>query len=417
MRDIKISTWFIWGLTVFFAAYQFVLRLSPGALYDDIMVKFQIDATTFAIMSGAYYLGYAGMQLPIGILLDKFGVRIIVTTCLIICVIGNLPLIYSDSWLLVLGGRFLIGFGSAAAILGAIKIVRTNFDNDQISKMIGWTITVALLGGIYGKKINTLLIESFGWEKAMIYLTVPGLVIALLVFIFAKSENNSEEEIVKGSIFDALSAVVKNPQILLIAIAGAFLVGPFEAFADVWGSPFFVKVFGFSKDQADYLSAGAIYLGMCIGSPLLAWFADKYQCHYRINVTCGLAMAAICAAIIFKLTNNFYILFALNLMIGIFSAYQVIVFATVTNIIPANISGIALSYVNMINMGSGYAFHYGFGKILHLSWDGALNENLPNYLAKDYINAMYVLPITLLIGSLMFIAISPRSKENTSAIA
>ena len=111
MKQVKVHIWSLWCLTVFFFAYQFVLRLSPGVLIDEIMLKEHIGAATFGLITSFYYIGYAGMQIPIGLLLDKFGVRYVVAISAITCVLGNMPLLLSDHWLLSLFGRFLIGIG------------------------------------------------------------------------------------------------------------------------------------------------------------------------------------------------------------------------------------------------------------------------------------------------------------------
>ena len=79
MGQINIESkksWVMWLMAVTFFAFQFVLRLDPGLVMPEIMGKFQVDATSFGVLSAAYYLGYAGMQIPVGILLDRYNPRL-----------------------------------------------------------------------------------------------------------------------------------------------------------------------------------------------------------------------------------------------------------------------------------------------------------------------------------------------------
>jgi fucose permease len=402
MKNLSISSWTLWILTTLFFCYQFILRLSPGVLFSEIQAKFNIDATSFAVMTGCYYLGYAGMQIPVGILLDKIGVRYTVAISALICVIGNLPFIYSDNWVLALIGRFLIGFGSAAGTLGAIKAVRLNFHYDSISKMIGWTVTLGLVGAINGKYINLYLINLLGWKNALLLLTIPGALIAVLILVFVKKRGSHDDDQMHDSVTTSLLAVIGNPQVILLALFGALLVGPLEAFADVWGTPYFMNVYGLTKAQASYLSGSSIYFGMCIGSPLLAWLVDRFKCHYIMNIFCGSVMGVIFLIFIYKITLSYNILFILCFIIGIMCAYQVIVFASSTDLVPPSLIGIVISFVNMVNMAAGFAFHYFIGKIMDSNWDGLLVDGIKIYSEIAYNEALFCLPITLFIGAIGF---------------
>ncbi|NDD67503.1 MFS transporter, partial [bacterium] len=80
---------FMWLLPLMFFAYQFVLRLWPSLLMSQIMQQFAIDATAFGVLVSVYYYGYAGMQIPIAILLDKYGPRYVIAACALLCGIGT----------------------------------------------------------------------------------------------------------------------------------------------------------------------------------------------------------------------------------------------------------------------------------------------------------------------------------------
>src|SRR5690349_22155978 len=94
----RMVTWSIWIIASIFYAYQYILRVMPNIMLTDIMQKFSIDAALFGQFSGVYYIGYSLLHLPVGILLDRFGPRKIMTGCIFLTVIGLMPLIFSNHW-------------------------------------------------------------------------------------------------------------------------------------------------------------------------------------------------------------------------------------------------------------------------------------------------------------------------------
>ena len=87
----RAIAWMVWIIASVFYAYQYILRVMPNIMLDDIMQQFQIGAATFGQFSGVYYIGYSAMHLPIGIMLDRFGPRKTMTGCILLTVIGLLP--------------------------------------------------------------------------------------------------------------------------------------------------------------------------------------------------------------------------------------------------------------------------------------------------------------------------------------
>lgn len=405
-EDYKISI--LWLSAVVFFAYQFILRLTPGVLIDEIMIKYQISASTFGLIIAFYYVGYAGMQIPVGIMLNKLGVRYTIALSAIACVIGNIPLIVSEHWMAALIGRFIIGMGSVAGALGSIQAARLNFSQKNLSKAIGLTVTLGLIGAIYGKSINRALLHNYGMSETIFYLIIPGIIVAAVVLLFTKDSQDKAEIPEDYSLRELLKKVFENPQIILLSIAGALLVGPLSAFADVYGESFLTIVYDFTPASAGYLSASTIYIGMCIGSPLLAVIADRFKCHYSINITCGVLMAGAFYLILEKLLDGYMQMFIVTFIVGIMSAYQVIVITTASEMVSPHLNGVAVSVVNMFNMLAGTFFNMLIGHLLDSYWTGEMSHGKRIYSAAAYSDALYILPIALMLGAIIFFAIKPR---------
>ncbi|MGL9688639.1 MAG: MFS transporter [Wolbachia sp.] len=148
---------FMWFFPLSFFAYQFILRLWPGLMMHQIMDQFAIDASHFGVLAAFYYCGYFGMQIPVAILLDRFGTRYIAMLCG--CYFGVFT--YTNNFYLAVLSRFLIGACSATGFLGVSKVVSKWFLRDQYTRMIGFSFTLGLTGTIYGGKPVGSLIESY----------------------------------------------------------------------------------------------------------------------------------------------------------------------------------------------------------------------------------------------------------------
>jgi len=142
---IKNTTHFItWFLASTFYAFQMTLRIMPVVMLDYLAKKVGFNATQLGLLAGTYYIGYCLAHVPIGLLLDRLQPRYIIAGCLLLCVAGLYIKIYADSTIEVFFARFLIGFGSAAGILGAIKVI-CDFYRPIFGIMLGLTISVGIL--------------------------------------------------------------------------------------------------------------------------------------------------------------------------------------------------------------------------------------------------------------------------------
>ena len=172
MSKSRFVAWTIWGVASIFYAYQYILRVMPNIMLDDLMQQFEMDAAIFGQFSGIYYIGYVAMNLPLGIMLDRYGPKKVMTGCILLTVIGLLPIIFTSHWAYPILGRFLMGVGSSAAILGAFKIIRMTFAEVHFTRMLSLSVSIGLLGAIYGGGPVSLLCQSLGYKDVIIIFAI-----------------------------------------------------------------------------------------------------------------------------------------------------------------------------------------------------------------------------------------------------
>jgi predicted MFS family arabinose efflux permease len=390
----------MWFFPALFFAYQFILRLWPGLMMQPIMAQFSIDASQFGLLAACYYYGYAGMQIPVAILLERFGARSIVFLFALLCGLATWLFSYTNHFYLALLSRFLIGAGSAVGFLGVSKVVSEWFPKEKYARMIGFSFTFGLLGAIYGGKPVSLLIDTYSWRHVASTLAIASIAIGVLTYLILRSPILSGADKIKNESFKIsnMKAFLSSPTLWCLAIANLLMVGSLEGFADVWGVPYLTIAYGLSKaDAAGVVSF--IFFGMLAGGPFLALCSRRVG-DYAVIMTCGLGMALIFIGLLVSQGLSVSMLSAMFFCVGVMCCYQVIVFSAGSKLVTAQQLGVTVAFLNCINMLGGSFFHTLIGKFMDMSWQGQYAvDGLKIYHLEAYQHALSVIPVCAILGA------------------
>ncbi|MBS3903474.1 MAG: MFS transporter [Anaplasmataceae bacterium] len=373
----------------------------PNIMLHDIMQQFQIDAATFGQFSGIYYIGYSLMHLPIGIMLDRVGPRKIMTACILLTVAGLSPLVLADYWMYPVIGRFLIGLGSSAAILGVFKVIRMTFREERFPRMLSFSVTIGLIGAIYGGGPVNYMCEAFGYQTVIQLFAAAGIMLALVTYCIVPDVKSAPQSTVISDIKEVLS----NRRVIYSCIFAGLMVGPLEGFADVWGTAFLKQVYGLDSTIAAGLPS-MIFIGMCFGAPVLSLIAEKIGSYLLTIIGSGIAMA-----IVFSLLLPLHlapgILSLLFVVVGVCCAYQILAIYKASTYVREQVAGLTTAVANMIIMTFGYVFHTIMGGIIN-AFGG------PN-VSQALLYGIAVIPIALFLGSSGFVYLFIKEKKNEKA--
>lgn len=399
MLNASLRMWIIWLLASFFYAYQYILRVTPSVLMSDLLGKFHVSAEQFGQFSGIYYLGYTIMHIPVGILLDRVGPKIILPLSILLSVLGLLPLIYSNDWAYPTLGRLLMGMGSSGAILGVFKIIRLGFGDAKFNRMLGISVTIGLLGAIWGGMPLQNLLDTLGFEQLVWFVSAIGILLAVSIYI-AMPKQKPHSMVGNPSILIDIKNVLTNKKVLLVCLLGGMMVGPLEGFADVWGKEFLKSTMGFDNHLASGLPS-YIFFGMCFGAPIITYFADKFRSYYAFIIASAIIMAS-SFIWIFSTTFTPLELKILFSVIGIMCVYQMLVIYLASTFVDETVVGLTTACANMIIMLFGYLFHRIIGKVMDMNWDGSLIEGVRVYSPETFVQGLSIIPIGLIIGAIGF---------------
>lgn len=387
----RFLAWSVWVMVSIFYSYQYILRVMPNIMLDDIMQQFNIGAATFGQFSGIYYIGYTALHLPIGIMLDRFGPKKVMPLCILLTVVGLMPLLMSDYWVYPIMGRFLIGVGSSAAILGVFKIIRMTFNESLFPRMLTFSVMIGLIGAIYGGGPVSYMKEAIGYHSVVEIMAAAGVLLAIVTY-FIIPEIRFEKD---STVFSDLKEVFGNKKVVLSCLFAGLMVGPLEGFADVWGTAFLKQVYGIEGSVAASLPS-MIFIGMCFGAPVLSFIADKMGSYVGTIVGAGLVMAASFIAFMnFELSN--VAISVVFVMIGICCSYQILAIYKASTYVREGVAGLTTAVANMIIMVFGYFFHTVMGQIIN-AMGGANNPTAIEY-------GISVIPVALIVASIGFTSI------------
>lgn len=382
----RTVAWMIWIIASIFYGYQYILRVMPNIMMNDILQQFNIDAATFGQFSGIYYLGYSLMHLPIGIMLDRFGPKKVMPICILMTGIGMLPLIISDFWIYPIIGRALIGMGSSAAILGTFKIIRLTFKEEKFTRMLSFSVMIGLLGAIYGGGPLNYLSTTLGYKTVISILIGISVALSILTYIIVPNIKSQQ----KTAVFSDIKEVLLSPKVLAICFFAGLMVGPLEGFADVWASEFLKNVYSFEGGMAAGIPS-AIFMGMCFGAPVLSFIAEKSRSYLSTIIGSGIIMAG---GFILLLTGKMSTpsITIMFMIIGVCCAYQIIAIYKASTYVRENVVGLTTAVANMIIMIFGYVFHSIIGWTINIMGGPANKEAL--------LYGIAVIPAALIIAAI-----------------
>lgn len=403
--------WIVWGLGCLFYFYECLLQVSPSVMSHELMRDFAVTSQTLGILSGVYFYSYAAMQLPGGVLMDRFGPHRLLTIATVICALSTIAFGFTHHFLMACLARLMIGFGSAFAAVGSMKLAANWFPAQRFALLTGMMVTIGMLGAIGGETPLALLVDSYGWRSSMKIMGFVGLVLTFLIWFIAKdapcSKTYLQHHPQKGEpLLPSLLALIKNTQLWLVAVYGGLMYMSTPVFCGLWGVPYLMFKMGIPKAiAANYISL--VFIGWAIASPLWGIFSNRIGLR-KPPMYIGSAGSLVTSLIfIYAPIKAGWLMQILLFLFGIFSAGFLPAFAVAKELCCKRYVATGLSFMNMMNMIGIALAQPLIGFILDLMWQGQTVNEVRVYPLGAYHIALAILPAGILISLLIL----PRIKE------
>lgn len=402
--------WAIWGIAALFYGYEFIHRILPAAMIPELKLAFHVSDTALGALTAIYFWAYALFQIPAGILIDRYGSRVLLTTACLIVTIGSFLLAYSPNINIAFLSRFLVGVGSAFAFVGCLKLGRQWIHPDSFPLVVGFTNLCAQIAAILGNQPLATLVDDIGWQWTVIFMSGIGslITLALALMIRNKTQHSTTPQLLSLRDFLAyLKQIIHHKQTWLIAIYGCLLVSPIVAFGEFWGIHYLQQKCHLSRPDAAFLNS-AIFMGIAIGGPLLGWFAKHYHHFLRMMRLCT-SVALICLLmIVFCDQLSYSVVMGLLVVYGMMSSNMLLCFSMINREYESDHQATAIGFTNTIVMFGGAFFPVIIGLMLDYLTKLSPNHYLVPQNVEDLEKALVILPMALAIALIVTLFIKPK---------
>lgn len=407
------QAWLILGCALTFYLYEYILRASPGVIANELMSDFSISAGSVGFLIAFYYFAYVPLQIPCGVITDKFGPRKVVTTSALLCIIGSIIFAESTSVYFAQIGRFLIGAGSACAYICSLKITSVWFDKSKFAFIAGISMMIGTFGGIFGGAPFAHLANAQGWRNAMIIAAVVGSIIAVLAWSIIRDKPKSKKSIPhEGKLLDGLKIIAAKPQNWLIGLYSLMMFLPLCVFAELWGTPYLMQRFGITNETASY-GGIMVLIGYAIGCSVSSKLSDYWKSRRKVMSLSVTYTFIGFAAVLYWPNASFHTVLGLMFFSGIAAGFSILYFTAVQESNPVKYSATSVGFTNALCMTSGFVFQPLLGKLIDYSWDGNFNEaGVPIYALKDYQFAFTAVLLAFFLGRILIIFIEETYRKN-----
>ncbi|MBW8309487.1 MAG: MFS transporter [Candidatus Paracaedibacteraceae bacterium] len=401
-----MSTLFKRGLLIWFAAvsyylYQYLMRVSPGVMIDDLMLTFSLDAKSVGYLVATTTFFYAIAQIPVGIISDLFGARKMILYSLAACIVGVAIVGWTHHLVLTFVGRALIGIGSAAGFICVSKITSEWFPISQKPLWFALTVCMGTIGALLGYAPLALLTEAVGWRQSLMYLTGFGLLIFFINVIFLKDRPQTNgHSLNHRQIMQQIKRVLKSRPAWLYAITALGMYLPISVFADLWGVSFLIMKYGLTKEAAASILSLA-YVGTCGGVIFIAVMNNILENSQWLIAISAASITLLMTLIVYASDLSYMTLSILLILLGIFVGTEILCFSKACQENDINVAATVTAFINfVVTLGAAF-IQQMVGGLIKWFGDGQITNNgLPLYQIGDYQNAM---SLVILISFLSFI--------------
>ena len=390
----------VWGLAAAFYLFGFFQRVTPGVLTQDLMRDFSLNAGQLGALSAAYYYAYAAVQVPTGLLVERYGARALLILGAGFGAAGAALFALSPDLFPATLGRALIGAAHGVCWVSMLVLAGRWFEPKVFATMSGVSLAVGTLGAILAGPPLRLAAEMVGWRHAIGATAVFALVICVAMILFLKNDPKDKgyrsyqapNLATNTSLWQDFCAVWQYRNIWALFLIPGGICGCFLTFTGLWGVPFLTQVHGITRVEAAWVSSGML-VAFSVGAIVWGLLSDRFK-KRQLPFMAGSALMLLgfgWAAIAPQTTLS--LLIPLLILAGFGAGSMVLTFAWAKESVPARLGGVAVGVMNLGVMIGPLTQQPLIGQVLDAHWQGGLING-----ARVYDVAAFKLGLTVLYG-------------------
>ena len=356
-------------LLIFFYCLDFFFRISPSLILPELQEQFSASVLDMGGIASSFYLGYIMLQIPSGLLLDRYSYRKIIPAAIMICTLSYIGFIFCRQSWQAYNLRWLIGATSAISFISVLHYARHNFEPKWFMPITGFTISMGTIAASLIEILCAYLFQHYHWQNVFVVFSLWGVLVAIAL-IFTMTSNPSQaissNKKILTQIKISFKPVFLSFNLIINGIMGGLFYLPTSLIAAMWGIPYMVGSLGLST-LSGAIGITILFSGWVIGSLLFGFLQVTFaQCQRFIGL---FAIFALIACYYFsngQLTSQISIYLSLFSM-GFFSSAQVLIWQVFNLLVLNRHAGLATSYTNMLILLPAAIFHLVIGAMISIN--------------------------------------------------
>lgn len=391
----KFTPWFMWGCGAFFYFYQFIIKIAPSNLREELSFTFDLNASNFGFLASFSLIAYTILQIPLGLWLSQWGSRRVLLWSIFLTSVGALVMGNAPNFQVLCIGRLITGVGSASAFIGAFKVAHDWFRPRALPVITGITCSIGVIGASIGGVPIVLLNEYMGWRNSFMVVSILGMLFFLVFFMFFQDHPDSKAEKIK--FIPAMKEIIASRQMWLLGAYGLALYTPVSVLADLWGPSFIKEAYNMSSVKAALISS-FLYYGNATGSFVIGWIMRKFISLRVFFATFAFMLTILITSTVWLKFDNHNTVFAIFFTLGFLVACEGMVFPLGSQLVKAENAALSAGSLNFVVTLGAAIFQPLIGRIMDMFWEGLYKDGIPYYTTQNYQYGLTVLIVSIAIA-------------------
>ena len=383
----------------YFLSYLF--RSTNAVISPHLTNEFNFNAQELGMLTSAYLFAFAIFQIPLGILLDKYGARKVQIILMIFAGLGSLMFCFSNNLLQFTLSRALIGFGVAGCLMATFKIITIWFDKNSWPVLYGLCLSSGGLGAIVATKPLYFFVDSIGWRSAFMFLAFACFFVSFIIW-FVTPEKESIKE--KQSPFIALKEIYSSKLFWRVAPLAGISGGTGLAIQGLWAGEWLRDVAELNQSETTNMLL-VLNLSLLAGMILTGFMPNFFKrfkfsqidIYLYITIILLIGHSLLTFEVIPKSTLPW-------ILIGISANSAILAYSWLNSQFPISYAGRASTALNLSLFACGFILQYAIGWIINF-WDRNPDNSYPS---EAYFIAFIVLLILQIICIIIFFGLNPK---------
>jgi sugar phosphate permease len=432
--------WTIWALAALFVVFNYVQQVVPNIIAADLSQAFGATTSTLGNIAACYFYAYAVLQIPVGLIVDRYGTRWPLAIAHLVAALGTLAFAQAHGSGSAQLARLFMGASAAFSFIGCLKLAAAWFPPSKFSTLAGMTNTAGMLGAAAGAPV-AVLVKAIGWRESVALMGGIELLLAILVLAIVRdrpafpggtgdppvpsgvppdrtattprslrgepSATPSLSVPVGGSstvtggspappIAQGVSAVLVHPQVWINAIYATSISLVFVAFGGLWGANYIEKVYNLNTVAA--AGAGSyLFVGGIAGSLFFGWYSDFLRKRKPPMVMAGFGALATMAGLLYVPGLPLLGFKAGLFLVGFFSSANIVSYAVARDLYPRT-AGFSIGFLSTCYFAGSAASQPLVGMLLEHRNPASQTAGLAVLTPGDYRFALSPLVIFMFVG-------------------